>query len=238
MHARTGCKACLKTLVALIFISYVLAAPSSANDPFRAITLQAPQPPEEPVCCLVPLDSTESLEDGSLLSFEEWKERQASAQSANQSQTSTPQQAPSVALDPSDSLLPAPTPSDVPEEEYSAPAHFRVPLTDRFNYASLDCSARVHTSHKSAKSPYSILSSKKDRYMLSPCNSKESKFVVVELCEDIRIDTVQLANFEFFSGVFKDFTVSVAKRYSLDEEDWVEAGTYTAKNIRGVQVCL
>ena len=73
--------------------------------------------------------------------------------------------------------------------------------------------------------------------MLSPCgmSNGEKQFVVVELCEDIRIDTVQLANFEFFSGVFKDFTVSVAKTY--DAEGWTVAGTYKAKNVRGVQVC-
>jgi hypothetical protein len=47
--------------------------------------------------------------------------------------------------------------------------------------------------------------------MLSPCASskQEQQFVVVELCQDIRIDTVHLANFEFFSGVVKDFSVSV-----------------------------
>ena len=73
--------------------------------------------------------------------------------------------------------------------------------------------------------------------MLSPCNTPgEDKFVVVELCEDIRIDTVQLANFEFFSGVFKDFSVSVARTYTTDPEEWTPAGTYRAKNIRGVQV--
>jgi hypothetical protein len=126
-------------------------------------------------------------------------------------------------------------------QETLAP-HFRIPLTDRFNYASLDCSARVHTSHKSAKSSSSILSSKRDKYMLSPCSPtgkdgrQEKTFVVVELCEDIRIDTVQLANFEFFSGVFKDFTVSVAKTYSTSEEGWTVAGTYKAKNVRAVQV--
>jgi hypothetical protein len=38
--------------------------------------------------------------------------------------------------------------------------------------------------------------------------------VVVESCEDIWIDTErQLANFENFSGVFKEFTVSVSKTY-------------------------
>lgn len=122
--------------------------------------------------------------------------------------------------------------------------HFRVPLTDRFNYASVECSARIHKAHKSAKSALSILSSKKDKYMLSPCTAKtadgkeENHFVVVELCEDIRIDTVQLANFEFFSGVFKDFTVSVAKTYTPDVPEWTTMGTYRARNIRGVQVCF
>jgi Sad1 / UNC-like C-terminal len=59
---------------------------------------------------------------------------------------------------------------------------------------------------------------------------------VVQLCEDIRIDTVQLANFEFFSGVFKEFTVSVAKTYAATEaEGWTVVGTYIGKNVRGVQ---
>jgi Sad1 / UNC-like C-terminal len=118
-----------------------------------------------------------------------------------------------------------------------ASPHFRVPLTDRFNYASLDCSAHVHTAHPEAKSASNILSSKRDRYMLSPCAAATPQFVVVELCEDIRIDTVQLANFEFFSGVFKEFTVSVAKTYAATEaEGWTVVGTYVGKNVRGVQV--
>jgi hypothetical protein len=74
--------------------------------------------------------------------------------------------------------------------------------------------------------------------MLSPCGAKP-QFVVVELCEDIRIDTVRLANFEFFSGVFKEFTVSVAKTYAAaDAEGWTVVGTYVGKNVRGVQVSL
>jgi hypothetical protein len=135
----------------------------------------------------------------------------------------------------------APSSPVAPDIQDASPPHFRVPVTDRFNYASLDCSARVHTSHRSAKSPASILSSKRDRYMLSPCRppkgEREQQYIVVELCEDIRIDTVQLANFEFFSGVFKDFTVSVSKTYTTDPEGWTFASTHTAKNIRVVQVC-
>lgn len=108
----------------------------------------------------------------------------------------------------------------------------RVPLKDRFNFASQDCTARIYASQRGSKSPSAILSSKKDRYMLSPCATK-GKFVVVELCDDVRIDTVQLANLEFFSGVFKDV------RFSFSETpngEFVDAGVYRAKNMRGVQV--
>jgi hypothetical protein len=111
-----------------------------------------------------------------------------------------------------------------------------IPLIDRFNYASSECNARIQAVHKSGKSAVSILTRTKDKYMLSPCQTSEPKFVVVELCEDIRIDTVQLANFEFFSGVFKDIRVSVAHAYTDDGQGWVLLGEYRAKNIRGVQV--
>lgn len=131
----------------------------------------------------------------------------------------------------------APTTQSAEGTAPPASPHFRVPLTDRFNYASLDCSARVHTAHRAAKSASNILSSKRDRYMLSPCDAAGPQFVVVELCDDIRIDTVQLANFEFFSGVFREFTVSVAKTYAAaDAEGWTVVGTYVGKNVRGVQV--
>ena len=36
------------------------------------------------------------------------------------------------------------------------PPHFRVPIVDKFNYANVDCSVQVHTTHKSASSGTSI----------------------------------------------------------------------------------
>lgn len=239
-----------KTLLLLLLTSPALvisvALPSSKNDPFRAIVLtHRKRQPEPPLCCLTPPPSIEPPDDVEdvLLSFEEWKSKQFRSQSQSQLQTQ-----PQVTVHPKlealehtesstthelDVAVPD-TPAYLPETELSP--HFRVPITDRFNYANLDCSARVHTSHRSAKYPSSILSSKKDKYMLSPCSSdKEEQFVVVELCEDIRIDTVQLANFEFFSGVFKEFSVKVAKTYTTSDDGWVLAGTYKGKNVRGVQ---
>jgi Sad1 / UNC-like C-terminal len=235
-----------------VLLSPVVSEPTSPNDPFRAIVLQVPKVPEPPICCLKPLTPLEPVDDEVLLSFEEWKTRQTALQANNEAKAREGTNRSSLGSnnnansdngsdpmsslqDASPSLNPSKAEETAPELRVEVSPHFRVPLTDRFNYASLDCSARVHTSHRSAKSASSILSSKRDRYMLSPCNSKEKQFVAVELCDDIRIDTVQLANFEFFSGVFKDFSVSVAKTYSTDVDGWTHVGSYKAKNVRGVQ---
>ncbi|KAI0629780.1 UNC-like C-terminal-domain-containing protein [Trametes polyzona] len=236
------------SLLALLFASPVLSAPTTPNDLFHDIAVLAPKPPEEPVCCLRPLPPLEPpSEDDLLLSFEEWKAKRLS-EAPDRERAPPPPPAHKASEDPSLSVVPdtsrhhVDSPDSVVTEATdnggtadSTPPHLRIPIHDRFNYASLDCSARVHAAHKSAKSPSSILSSKKDRYMLSPC-AEEKQFVIVELCEDIRIDTVQLANYEFFSGVFKDFTVSVSKKYyPNDPESWTFAGTFRAKNVRGVQ---
>ncbi|KAG9308814.1 UNC-like C-terminal-domain-containing protein [Chiua virens] len=240
-----------RTLLALSLIRLavlpVLAASSSTsfNNPFRVIAaVHRTQHPNPPLCCLKPLPTVNSPEgpEDVLLSFEEWKSKQHHAGSptlpakpgVEPSPSDTPRKTSIQSADVSfaDTQLP-PDPSN-PASDDALPPYFRVPITDRFDYANLDCSARVHMSHKSAKSVSSILSSKKDKYMLSPC-SADSQFVVVELCDDIRIDTVQLANFEFFSGVFKDLSVSVAKTYTGTDEGWTPAGTYRAKNVRGVQ---
>nr|GAT48165.1 predicted protein [Mycena chlorophos] len=233
--------------------SLVIAAPPTTpndQDPFKALAVHVVKAPEQPICCLVPLAS-DSKEEDLLLSFEEWKEKQAAMDTQNvvgagesevaAAVTGSTLEGPGTTVVQTEKTFDGsaePTVDNANQNAVAPPPdspHFRVPLTDRFNYASLDCSARVHTSHKTAKSALSILSYKRDKYMLSPCRDPQSQFVVVELCDDIRIDTVQLANFEFFSGVFKDFTVSVAKTYTTDPDGWTPAGTYTAKNIRVVQ---
>ena len=245
------------SLLCLLFASSVLAArpPSTTPyDPFHAIAILAPKRREEPICCLKPLTPLEPVDDDLFLSFEDWKAKRFSESNNSQKGSAPPNDsAPTrVAADESSAeqqssaVMGAAHTLDAPDSAPTVlgpdgatpapPPHFRVPLTDRFNYASLDCSARVHTAHRGAKSASSILSSKRDRYMLSPCGAAQPQFVVVELCEDIRIDTVQLANFEFFSGVFKEFTVSVAKTYATDTEGWTVVGTYVGKNVRGVQV--
>lgn len=108
---------------------------------------------------------------------------------------------------------------------------------ERFNYASFDCAATVLKTNKESKGSTSILVENKDSYLLNQC-SADNKFFIVELCEDILVDTVVLANFEFFSSIFRKFRVSVSDRYPVKIDKWRELGTFEARNSREVQAFL
>jgi hypothetical protein len=147
----------------------------SQNDPFRIFA-----PPSEPVCCLIPLPDAkpDPHPTDDLLTFEEWKAKQLALNSTEPRYANNPNErlnSVAYASDESwsaqdttnDILIPvietSGAPTDPSVEEF-------IPVEGRFNYASLDCSARVHSAHKSMKSASSILSSKKDKYMLAPCS--------------------------------------------------------------------
>lgn len=104
--------------------------------------------------------------------------------------------------------------------------------TNRFNYASIDCAAKVITTNDDAKGSNSILIENKDSYLINRC-STSNKFVVVELCQDILIDLIELGNFEFFSSNFKKIRLSVNERY--ESNNWKSLGEFTALNDRNLQ---
>lgn len=105
---------------------------------------------------------------------------------------------------------------------------------ERFNYASFDCAATVLKTNPEAKGSSSVLIENKDSYMLNECRA-QNKFLILELCDDILVDTVVLANYEFFSSIFHTFRVSVADRYPAKPEQWKELGIYAARNTREIQ---
>lgn len=108
-------------------------------------------------------------------------------------------------------------------------------LKDRSNYAAFECAAMVHRSSRQSKGASSILVEKKDRYMLTPC-SAEPKFVEVELCDEIQIDNIVLANFELFSSMFKHFEMTCSVDYPGRPDTWHNLGQFRARNARGIQV--
>ncbi len=68
---------------------------------------------------------------------------------------------------------------------------------------------QVIESNREAKHTRNILDQDKDSYMLNPCDAS-NKYVVVELCDDILIDTIHFANFEIFSSTISELRVSIA----------------------------
>lgn len=109
---------------------------------------------------------------------------------------------------------------------------------ERFNYASFDCAATILKTNPQAKSSSSILVENKDSYMLNEC-SAQNKFFIVELCDDILVDTVVLANYEFFSSMFRHFRVSVSDRYPpAAKTGWKVLGTFEGRNSRDLQPFL
>lgn len=108
---------------------------------------------------------------------------------------------------------------------------------ERFSYASFDGGATILKTSPGAQNPKAILVENKDAYMLFTC-SQENKFVIVELSEDILVDTVVLANFEFFSSTIRKFRVSVSDKYPVKIDKWKDIGTFQARNTRDIQSFL
>ncbi|MCJ1306905.1 hypothetical protein MMC25_000549 [Agyrium rufum] len=108
---------------------------------------------------------------------------------------------------------------------------------ERFNYASFDCAATVLKTNPESKGSTSVLLENKDSYMLNHCSAK-NKFLIVELCNDILIDTVVLANYEFFSSTFRTFRISVSPSYPVKIDKWKELGVFEARNTRDIQPFL
>ncbi|MCJ1480375.1 hypothetical protein MMC06_000530 [Schaereria dolodes] len=137
-------------------------------------------------------------------------------------------------------------PLDGSNEENDPDDEVRLPSTskdagktfkERFNYASFDCAATVLKTNSESKGSTFVLVENKDSYMLNKC-SANNKFFIVELCDDILIDTIVLGNFEFFSSTFRTFRVSVSDRYPVKLDKWRDLGTFEARNSRDVQAFL
>lgn len=103
---------------------------------------------------------------------------------------------------------------------------------DKFNYASVDCAATVVKTNSLAKGASSILFENKDSYLLNQC-ALPNKFVIIELCQDILVDSVVMGNFEFFSSMFRDIKISVSDRFP--STSWKVLGEFEAQNIRDLQ---
>lgn len=112
----------------------------------------------------------------------------------------------------------------LPKKKVSSPK-------SRRNYASYECGAKVLAANSEADGAGRVLNEQMDEYMLNPCKAKI--WFVIELCEMIQVSQVDLANFELFSSMPKEFAISVSDRYPTRE--WTSLGTFTALDMKAVQ---
>jgi Sad1 / UNC-like C-terminal len=176
--------------------------------------------------------------DEGFLSFEDWKRlnllqsSEINGESAEDSHSRQVREAPQPRDRPKDQALDS-IGDEIDIQIETSPSGKT--SKERFNYASFDCAAAVLKSNPEARGSSSILDENRDRYMLNKC-SATNQFVIVEMCEDILVDTIVLANFEFFSSTFKNFRVSVTDRYPTIERGWKVLGIFTGSNSRSIQV--
>lgn len=98
------------------------------------------------------------------------------------------------------------------------------------NYASPECAKVVETNPEANKAS-NIISVAIDDYMLNPC--KKKIWFVIELCESIQATHIEIANYELFSSMPKDFTVYFSDIYPA--LDWKLVGQFTAADSRTLQ---
>ena len=128
----------------------------------------------------------------------------------------------------------------------------------RYNYALSSCGAKILYSSQGTSHPSSILNPSMDAYMLTDCihlkdpptfskeaisqggneakngedtnGALEEAWVIIELCQAIRTDGIELANFELFSASFKN--VSVYGSFGSPSQDsWVLLGNFVTDNV-------
>ena len=105
--------------------------------------------------------------------------------------------------------------------------------TKMFNFASQAAGAVVLAkSPSTAKGFHNLLNDDRDKYGICACDEK--KWVVIGLSEDILVASVEVANYEKYSSMLKDFQILASNTYPTSE--WIDLGTYTAEAHLGPQL--
>ncbi|KAL5280589.1 SUCO family protein [Megaselia abdita] len=174
----------------------------------RPPTTDLPHPPSSDIP-LIPEVPTGDQNKGPIPSFSEWAQRQMEQIEAEKKE-------------------------EVPSTQKKNITNSSKTLSNKVhakNYASLECGAKIIASNSEAQHTGALLTSTKDEYMLSPCTNRI--WFVVELCEAIQAEKIELANFELFSSSPKNFTVAVSNRFPT--RDWSNVGRFIAEDQRNMQ---
>ncbi|KAK8407805.1 hypothetical protein O3P69_002385 [Scylla paramamosain] len=122
--------------------------------------------------------------------------------------------------------------NDIMTNGHGTNGHGKGPKVKSKNYASPDCGSKLLTANPEATHASKVIHSNKDEYLLNKCRDKT--WFIIELCESIRPQKFDIANFELFSNLPKDIHVLGSHRYP--SRDWTSlAWAQGQEGNRGVQ---
>lgn len=114
--------------------------------------------------------------------------------------------------------------SDSFDRPVSSPAVELRKLRDRKNFASKDSGSTIIWRSEGITNPKSILSANKEEYLILPdCKEHKEYALIVNLSEDVLVDTIVITNNEDFSDVLG----SIHFEGSIDyppEHQWIDVG--------------
>jgi hypothetical protein len=104
---------------------------------------------------------------------------------------------------------------------------------DQFNYAAIECGAKVLDANREASETAAVISRSLDHYMLNECAA--DVWFAVELCEEINVTAVMLQNAEFFSSMLRQVELLGSNSYPASAGEWVVLARLELANSREPQ---
>ncbi|CAN8062426.1 unnamed protein product [Agarophyton chilense] len=105
-----------------------------------------------------------------------------------------------------------------------------------FNFASADAGARVLAHSDGVVGAKNVLIGSVDKYLLAPCDGPGlmgSRWIDLELSEDVILESIETANFEYYSSSARKVAVLGASTYP--PKRWNILGVFDFQNIKSIQ---
>ncbi|KAI0566103.1 SUN domain containing protein [Gracilaria domingensis] len=105
-----------------------------------------------------------------------------------------------------------------------------------FNFASADAGARVLGYSEGVVGAKNVLIGSVDKYLLAPCDNNGlmgSRWIDLELSEDVILESIETANFEYYSSSARKVAVLGASSYP--PKRWNILGVFNFRNVKSIQ---
>eukprot|EP01028_Stygiella_incarcerata_P013559 TRINITY_DN82775_c0_g1_i1.p1 TRINITY_DN82775_c0_g1~~TRINITY_DN82775_c0_g1_i1.p1 ORF type:complete len:695 (-),score=146.17 TRINITY_DN82775_c0_g1_i1:78-2162(-) len=123
-----------------------------------------------------------------------------------------------------------------PKQPLSHRSH-DIDFSIRMNFASSLLGAKVLEKNPGSMGARNLLNDDRDKYLLNVCNKNHPHYAIVELSQEILLDTIVLANYEYYASGLKNFRLYGSRSYPCTEPscNWKWIGDFQLNNTRHSQ---